>query len=71
MAEGEAGLAELGLVGLDDPTGIVEAVIGSGEFDCVSCEAVDAVVFGGTGDFILEVEDFEDEGEFFGMLEES
>lgn len=45
-------------------------MVGSGEFDGVGCESVDAVVFGGAGDFVLEVADFEDESEFFGVLEE-
>lgn len=45
-------------------------MVGSGEFDGVSGESVDAVVGGGAGDFVREVADFEDEGEFFGVLEE-
>ena len=58
MAEGESGLAEFGLIGLDDAAAIVEAVVGAGEFDRVGGQAVDAVVFGGSGDFVLEVADF-------------
>lgn len=70
FAEGKARSAEFGLIGLDDSAGIVEAVVGSGEFDGVGGETVDAVVLGSTGDFVLEVADFEDQGEFFGVLEE-
>ena len=69
LAEGEAGFGEFGFVGLDDSAGVVEVVVGASEFGGVGGEAVDSVVFGGAGDFVREVAEFDDEG-FFSVVGE-